>query len=97
MVITPGLVLWGFRISILVLLAVAGIVGAVQVATTREDAFDAAGRQQKWVWCAILAGSALAIVLQLPLLDWVGIVAIGIYYFDVRPQIRDILAGNYHW
>ena len=24
-------------------------------------------------------------------------VIIGIYWFDVRPQIKDILSGNYQW
>ncbi|QGU02975.1 hypothetical protein CKALI_10620 [Corynebacterium kalinowskii] len=97
MVVTPELVLGIIRATIYVLIAICGLVGAAQVATTREDAFEAAGRQQKWMWCAILAGSAAAIMFRFPLLDWIGIVAIGVYFFDVRPQIKDILAGNYRW
>ncbi len=27
----------------------------------------------------------------------IGVVIIGIYWFDVRPQIKDILSGNYQW
>lgn len=83
--------IWGINI----LISLAGVAGAAQCAATREDAFDAAGRQQKWIWVAILLGSALACFTGLSILAWVGIVLIGIYWFDVRPQIRDILNGVY--
>nr|WP_083584125.1 DUF2516 family protein [Corynebacterium sp. NML130628] len=78
-------------------LAVAGIVGAVMAASTRPDAFEAAGRQSKGTWVAILAGSAFACILSLPFVAWIGAVAIGVYFFDVRPQINNILRGNYGW
>ena len=78
-------------------LAIAGIVGAVMAASTRPDAFEAAGRQSKGTWVAILAGSAFACMLSLPFVAWIGAVAIGVYYFDVRPQINNILRGNYGW
>lgn len=79
------------------LIAAAGLVGAVLVASTRDDAFPAADRKDKWVWAGILAVSALVVFTRFPFLSWAGMVAIGLYYFDVRPQINNILSGNYRW
>ena len=79
------------------LVGIAGVIGAVHVATTRPDAFDAAGRQSKGIWTGILVVSALACLLRFPFICWFGAVAIGVYYFDVRPQIKAILNGNYGW
>lgn len=79
------------------LVGVAGVVAAVFAATTRADAFEAAGRQSKMAWTAILGVSALACLLPLPFIAWFGAVAIGIYFFDVRPQITNLLNGNYDW
>lgn len=84
-------------IVLLRVIGVAGVLGAVLAATTRADAYDAAGRQSKMVWAAILGVSAVACLLPLPLISWFGAVAIGIYFFDVRPQIQNILNGNYGW
>lgn len=81
--------------ALYVLVGIAGVVGAVLAATTRPDAFDAAGRQSKGAWVAILAVSAGALLFQLPFIAWFGAVAVGIYFFDVRPQINNILRGNY--
>ncbi|MCQ9342693.1 DUF2516 family protein [Corynebacterium sp. 153RC1] len=79
------------------LIALAGVVGAAQVLFTRDDAFTAADRLSKWAWAGILIGSAFAAAMNLMFLSWVGIVMIGLYWFDVRPQIRNILNGNYGW
>lgn len=81
--------------ALYVLVGIAGVVGAVLAATTRPDAFDAAGRQSKGAWVAILVVSAGALLFQLPFIAWFGAVAVGIYFFDVRPQINNILRGNY--
>lgn len=81
--------------ALYVLVGIAGVVGAVLAATTRPDAFDAAGRQSKGAWVAILAVSAGALLFQLPFIAWFAAVAVGIYFFDVRPQINNILRGNY--
>lgn len=78
-------------------IAATGLVAAVIAATTREDAYDAAGRQGKWVWTGILAASTFAVAVRFPFLSWAGMVAIGLFWFDVRPQIKDILNGNYGW
>lgn len=79
------------------LIAAAGLVGAFFAATTRDDAYDAADRQSKWVWTGILALSAFVVITRVPFLSWAGMVAIGVYWFDVRPQIKNILSGNYGW
>lgn len=78
-------------------IGIAGFVGAILAATTREDAFEAGNRQSKWVWVAIVAGSAVACLLPIPFLSWFGAVAIGVFYFDVRPQLNNIIRGNYGW
>ncbi|AZA10142.1 DUF2516 family protein [Corynebacterium pseudopelargi] len=79
------------------LIVAAGAIGAVLSASTRGDAFQVADRQDKWVWVALLAGSAAVQLLPIPFLSWIGIVIIGLYWFDVRPQIKNILDGTYGW
>ena len=86
------LAVWG----LMQIVAICGVVGAVQVGMTREDAFRAADRQSKW----LLLGSAFVSSMGLAYLSFmaiIGVVIIGIYWFDVRPQIKDILSGNYQW
>lgn len=75
-------------------IALAGVVGAILAATTRDDAYDAGDRQGKWVWVALLAGSALMVALRFPFLSWAGMVVIGVYWFDVRPQLRSLLSNS---
>lgn len=78
-------------------IAVCGLAGAATAFITRADAFTAADRQPGYIWGAMLVGSSIALALRLPIVSWVGMVVIGIYWFDVRPQIRDILSGNSTW
>ena len=78
-------------------LAIAALVGLIMVVMTREDAFPAGDRQPKMIWAAILGGSAFAMLLPLPILSWVGAVATGVYWFDVRPQLRSIINGEYNY
>ena len=82
---------------LMVVVGIAGIVGAVMAATTRADAFEAANRQSKGAWVGILVLAALACLLRFPFIAWFGAVAIGIYFFDVRPQIKRIVGGSYDW
>ena len=76
--------------------AIAGALGAVMIANTRPDAFEAAGRKDKWTWFGMVLGSTLATLIGFPILAWVGIVVIGVYWWDVRPQIKSILNGDYY-
>ena len=76
---------------------IAGFVGLYFAATTRPDAFDAADRQSKAAWCAILGMSGIVCLLSFPFVMWFGAVAIGIYWFDVKPQIDGILRGSYDY
>ena len=82
---------------LMIVVGVAGIVGAVMAATTRADAFEAANPQSKGAWVGILALAALACLLRFPFIAWFGAVAIGIYFFDVRPHIQRIVNGDYGW
>ncbi|MDY3127273.1 MAG: DUF2516 family protein [Corynebacterium sp.] len=84
-----------FEHYLLIAVAAAAVVGVVLVCITREDAFRAGDRQPKYIWAAILAASALAMMVHFPFLAWIGAVATGVYWFDVRPQLRDIQNGNY--
>ncbi|WP_350338215.1 DUF2516 family protein [Corynebacterium sp. MSK297] len=79
------------------LVAIAGLVGAISAAMTRDDAFDADSRQSKMVWVAMLAGSAFIVPMPIPILPWVGMVVIGIYWFDVRPSLKALINGEYRW
>ncbi|MBZ8177610.1 DUF2516 family protein [Corynebacterium poyangense] len=82
-----------------VLLAIAGLVGAALAASTRDDAFPAADRMSKLAWVGMLLASSAVLFLNftihLPLLTWIAIVIIGIYWFDVRPQIKSLIDGTY--
>ena len=85
------------RMLVMLLVGIAGFVGAVMVGLTRPDAFDAGDRMPKWAWAAILLVSGLACVSGFGLLGLVGCIFIGLYFFDVRPQLNNILRGNYGW
>ncbi|MDK8454698.1 DUF2516 family protein [Corynebacterium marquesiae] len=82
---------------ILRILALTAIIGAILAATTREDAFRAGDRQGKWVWVGLLAGSAVAMTTGLAFLSWIGAVITGVYWFDVRPQLKAIINGDYSY
>ena len=82
---------------ILRILALTAIVGAVLAAATREDAFRAGDRQGKWVWVGLLAGSAVAMATGMTFLSWIGAVITGVYWFDVRPQLKAIINGDYSY
>lgn len=79
----------------LVLVIIAAVWGAIQVAMTRDDAFTVIDRS-KQNWLLLLGGSALGVAVLGPLISmaWiVGAVIVGIYWQDIRPSIRDVL-GN---
>lgn len=78
-------------------IAIAGVVGGATAISIRDDAFPAADRQTKWIWVGILMVSALVVFTRVPFLSWAGMVAIGVYWFDVRPHLKSLLSGNYGW
>ena len=86
-----------FDAIIFQILTLTAIIGAVLAATTREDAFRAGDRQGKWVWVGLLAGSAVAMATGMPFLSWIGAVITGVYWFDVRPQLKAIINGDYSY
>ena len=73
------------------------LFGAVLAAMTREDAFRAGDRQNKWVWVGLLFGSAVVMNLPLPFVSWIGAIITGVYWFDVRPQLKAIINGDYSY
>lgn len=78
-------------------IAIGGLVGAVLAGTTRDDAYTAGDRQSKWIWTGLLVGAALMVALRVPFLSWAGMVVIGLYWFDVRPQLRAIISNSGGW
>ena len=88
---------WNLDSYIFRILTLTAIVGAILAATTREDAFRAGDRQGKWVWVGLLAGSAVAMATGMPFLSWIGTVITGVYWFDVRPQLKAIINGDYSY
>ncbi len=86
-----------FERILFIIIALSGVAGAAFAATTREDAYQAGDRQSKWIWVAILVGSAFVVVTRVPFLSWAGMVAIGVYWFDVRPHLQAIVSGNHGW
>lgn len=89
-------VVWG----IFALIGICGFVGAFLAATTREDAFEVADRHKKLIWVAILIASGFVLTVlgpAVPILPWVAVIMIGLYWFDVRPQIKGILEGTGGW
>lgn len=78
-------------------IALCGLVGAVIAASTRDDAYTAGDRHSKWIWAGMLAGSAFMVALRIPFLSWAGMVIIGLYWFDVRPQLRAIISNSGGW
>lgn len=86
-----------FERILFALIALSGVVGAFFAVTTRDDAYQAGDRQTKWIWVAILVGSAFVVVTRVPFLSWAGMVAIGVYWFDVRPHLKSIIDGSYGW
>lgn len=86
-----------FEMFLYLAIGIAGVVGAILAGTTRDDAYEAGDRHSKWIWVAILVASAFAVITGMPFLSWAGMVAIGIYWFDVRPHLKSLLSGNYGW
>ena len=81
------------------LVGVAAIIGAISAARIREDAFEVADRLPKHNWVLILGGSALVLlILQIiPILPWVALVATGVFWWDVRPQLKETVSGASGW
>lgn len=74
--------------------AVAGVFGLVEVLRTRADAFEAINRQTRNTWAMILGACVVLVLLRVPFIWFFAIVGVGVYFFDVRPAIKDILSGN---
>ncbi|MFC8824972.1 DUF2516 family protein [Streptomyces sp. NPDC057137] len=77
-------------------LTVFGAFALVDAFIRREDAFRAADKQTKPFWLIIL-GIALVVSLIFPLLSFlpiIGLIAIIVYFVDVRPAIKQVGGGG---
>ena len=75
-----------------VLFVVWALVGAVLCARASSGAFVAAGKWNKWGWFAVCVGAALVFWLTSPfsIFGVVGIVAVGVFFADVRPSVSSV-------
>lgn len=88
--------LYGLNLAVIVATVGLALVGLVQVAITRSDAFSVLDRQQQnWLLLLVgaLAATGLSLFAGLQMLWIIGAVIVGIYWTDVRPSIKDVL-GN---
>lgn len=84
-------------LTVQLVIVVLAVVGTVQAAMTREDAFYVIDRK-KSNWVAALAVTAAGVLLLIPMhvsFVWIiGSVVVGVYWQDVRPAIRDVLGNS---
>ncbi|MFI2434531.1 DUF2516 family protein [Streptomyces sp. NPDC018693] len=78
----------------LAMLALA-VVAFAMAALFREDAYRAAGKQNKGFWL-ILLGIAVAVNLLIPMLflQIIGLIASIVFFVDVRPALQQVSGGR---
>lgn len=89
----------GAELAVMLVVVVAAVWGAVQVAMTRDDAFMVIDRS-KQNWLLLLGGAGLVVLLLGPRIAmvWIaGAVIVGVYWQDMRPAIRDVLDNSSDW
>ncbi len=70
-------------------LSLTAVVGFIDCLRQPKAGFDFINRLSKPLWLVILGVSAVAIYLQpIGLLGMAGIVAVALYFADVRPKLR---------
>ena len=72
-----------------ILFVIWALVGAVLCVRASAGAFIAEGKWNKWGWFAVCVGAAVIFAIMSPfsLLGIVGIVAVGVFFADVRPAV----------
>ncbi|MCE0487325.1 DUF2516 family protein [Ornithinimicrobium sediminis] len=91
--------LQGFVLFGLGLLALGITVWAlIDAATTRADAFVAAGKRTKGFWVAVTGVAAALVFVTFPnvlsIFGLISLVAAAIYLTDVRPAVRSLRGGS---
>lgn len=87
-----------FLFGLQIALALAALVGALFAARIRSDAYPAADRHPKAVWVSILLVTGIVIgATQVMLFSFIGSIIIGLFWFDIYPQLRDLVEGRYNW
>jgi uncharacterized membrane protein len=84
-------------IGLLTLVAfLAELVAFIDSLTHKVEAYPAAGKQTKLFWSILLGFAALVTYFTsvLGLLSFVGVVAVIVYFVDVRPALRAVRGGR---
>lgn len=71
---------------------IAAVVGIVDVARRNNEAFLAAGKQSKNLWLGLMIGALVVSFLGFLLLA--GVVAVLVYFLDVRPAVASAGSGG---
>ena len=87
-----GGLMWLLFTAMLVL----AVVALAMAVLYREDAYRAAGKQNKGFWLIIL-GIAVAVNLFVPMLflQLAGLVATIVFFVDVRPALKQVGGGGW--
>ncbi|MDO5730895.1 DUF2516 family protein [Corynebacterium sphenisci] len=99
LMVLPAWIELFFRMLVPMVVGIMALIGVVLVLRTRADAFDAADRKPRGTWAGLLAGCSIFLIF--PWIGWLmlgipviaSLVITGIYWLDVRPQIKDLLAN----
>lgn len=73
-------------------IVVVKVFALVDVATRRQSAFPAAGKQSKQFWVIVLVVALLTSFVGL--LSLIGLVAALVYLVDVRPAVKEVPRGG---
>ncbi|MGG8408401.1 DUF2516 family protein [Streptomyces sp. 12297] len=74
---------------------VPAVIALVLAATSREDAFRAAGKQTKPFWLIMLGITVLVdMFLGMLFLQIAGLIATIVFFVDVRPALRQVSGGG---
>ncbi|WP_326806252.1 DUF2516 family protein [Streptomyces sp. NBC_01788] len=86
----------GFLSLLYLAMLVLAVVALGMAVLYRDDAYRAAGKQNKGFWLIIL-GVAVAVNLLVPMLflQIAGLVATIVFFVDVRPALKHVSGGGF--
>lgn len=74
-----------------IVLTIATIVALVDAVRRPAEAFSYIGKLTKPMWLGILAvAAAFVFIAPVSILGLAGVVAMGVYFADVRPKIKEL-------
>ncbi|MCB0915583.1 MAG: DUF2516 family protein [Actinobacteria bacterium] len=75
-------------------LTIATLVALVDAVRRPAQAFTYVGRLSKPMWIGILAiAAAFVFIAPVSILGLAGVVAMGVYFADIRPKIKEVTGG----